>query len=306
MNSEVSKKQDGKVRLDDIRNYIEKKTEGYNKNLKGILKGITSKDKDLPRIEVGEKIKKEMKRPISIRTIRRCIVADPRIMKQGWYFFVDDEARFEKRYGLHPEDSGRFNYNQFRGEMGTYYHDKIWDGVRYDAKTHKPTSEVKKITPDEVMSRMVTEMGFFLVYSLIEACKPFRDKSLSLTEREDLVKYWIKKWIPIGRGVGGEGMLEDFLEWFKPNFNLYREEQARKEGLSIYEMNEESIESVTQLLAKAFPLHYEKMMSLPHGVSGKRPMIHWEKNIMKMEKAQRDKKKIKTNKLVKTQITNQQ
>ena len=240
-----------KVRLEDIIKYLEKQTDLENENMMKIMTGIyQSGFKNWTRAHLDEVIRREKKKTISRRTIQRCIDNDPRIKKEGWYFFIDDEARFEKRYDLNIEDTGRILYGHFRSVMYDYHYEKL----NHD----KARSEYKMQCPIEEVRNIVTEMGFFLVYSLIEACKPFRDKSLSIDEREDLVKFWIKKWVPIIGHQEHKGMLEEFFELFNP----YDSEQLRKEGLSNFEIDEAVPQSVTKLLAKAYPDCYKYMHML--------------------------------------------
>jgi hypothetical protein len=241
-----------KVRLEDIWNYLEEKTVRLNNEIKGTSKAIYESGIGT-RADLNEAIKRKTKKTISIRTIQRCIDNDPRIKKEGWYFYIDDKARFEKRY-LHPTLEGRLLYKEFRENMSNYY-----DGLG----GNKSSKAIE-------MRHLVTEIGFFMVYGLIDACRPFRDKSLSLDEREDLVRYWIQNSIPI------LPMLTDFLEYFKPDYfpsheqmmadihepdkvkaGKRRERERKEKDLSQLEMDEQSIENAFSMLEDEYPTQYK-------------------------------------------------
>ena len=46
-------------------------------------------------------IRKKTKRTISEKTILRCMQKDPRILREGWYYYIDEKALFESR-NLNP------------------------------------------------------------------------------------------------------------------------------------------------------------------------------------------------------------
>ena len=173
------------------------------------------------RAQLTDAIKKQMKRTITIRTVQRCIDRDSRIKKNGWYFYTDDDARFEKRY-LTPSLDGREVVQDFRNNMSSYYENEqlarkpVRILYREMAPNKRPPDllqppPLRPATEDD-MKHMVAEVGFFMVYTLIDACRPFRDRSMNLEEREDLVRYWIQNSIPI------LSMLDDFLQYFKPGY----------------------------------------------------------------------------------------
>lgn len=236
-----------RVRLEDIINYLDKKTDQENKKRAGVAIGIYG-FKYRTRDNLNEAIRRQKKKTISYRTIQRCIDNDPRIKKEGWYFYIDDEARFEKRY-LNPSLEGRDSYKEFRSDMFRHYYNKL---------NSNPSIEAE-------MKRLVTEIGFFMVYTLIDACRPFRDKSMDLDEREDLVRYWIQNSIPIST------MLDDFLEYFRPDYidELYDRDRvkAKKKGLSVLEMDDGSIQNTLDMLQKQYPTEYKIMAEIsPEGL----------------------------------------
>jgi hypothetical protein len=242
-----------KVRLEEIWNYLEEITKRDNEEMKSIARGIYESERGgWTSTDLDKAIKKGTKRTISIRTIQRCIDKDPRIKKDAWYFYIDDEARFEKRY-LHPSFEGEMTYKEFRENMSYYYYNAL--------ESRNPPIE------DE-MNHLVTEIGFFVVYSLIDACRPFRDKSMSLDDREDLVRYWIKNSIPISN------MLDEFLDLFKPDYmdDLYNhyEAKGKKKGLSVLEMDEETIQNTLTMLQKQYPLQFKMMVKSSDPDGGKK------------------------------------
>ena len=257
-----------KVRLEDIRNYLDKKTDYENKELVSVMTGIYESGRtNWTREDLKEAIRRKKKKTISYRTIQRCITNNPRIKKQGWYYFIDDEARFEKRY-LNPSLEGRHLYKEFRNNS---YH--------YDEPNAKATIENE-------MKHLVTEIGFFMVYSLIDACRPFRDKSMSLDDREDLVRYWIQNSIPVLT------MLDEFLYLFKPNHNPWAkysptwDDEGRKKGLSVLEMDDETIKNVLTMLQEEYPTQFKIMAESTdlHGVKRMSPFLYKDGNLIHPKK----------------------
>ena len=210
-------------------------------------------------------IRREKKKTISYRTIQRCITNDPRIKKQGWYYFIDDEARFEKRY-LHPSLEGRHLYKEFRRNMSEY--------------------DYNKLNAKDEMKHLVTEIGFFMVYSLIDACRPFRDRSMSLDDREDLVRYWIQNSIPVLT------MLDEFLFLFKPDHNPWAkhlptwDDEGKKKGLSVLEMDDETIKNVLTMLQEEYPTQFKIMAESTdlHGVKRMSPFAYKDGNLIHPKK----------------------
>ena len=276
-----------KVRLEDIRNYLDKKTNHENKELVSVMTGIYESGRTkMTREHLKEAITRKKKKTISYRTIQRCITNDPRIKKQGWYYFIDDEARFEKRY-LNPSLEGRFLYKEFRRNM-LFHYDEIYcaknptiildNGGRIYKSGGKPPIENE-------MKYLVTEIGFFMVYSLIDACRPFRDRSMSLDDREDLVRYWIQNSIPIST------MLDEFLELFKPDYvdDLYSRDKAKSKNISVLEMNEETIQNALAMLQKQYPTQFKMMdkSADPHGVKSMSPFLYKDGNLIHPKKREK-------------------
>ena len=60
----------------------------------------------------------------------------------------------------------------------------------------EPIGEITTGLPSEdlqtSLEKMITKLGVFLIFSFIEASRPFKDKSMNLHDREDLVQYWIQ------------------------------------------------------------------------------------------------------------------
>jgi hypothetical protein len=274
------------VRLEDIRNYLDKKTDYENKEIVSIMTGIyQSGFRNWTHAQLNDAIRREKKKTISYRTIQRCITNDPRIKKQGWYYFIDDEARFEKRY-LNPSLEGRQLYKEFRNNMSMHYDEKycaknttiILDNGYYKGGGKPPI--------EDEMRALVTEIGFFMVYSLIDACRPFRDKSLSLDDREDLVRYWIQNSIPVLT------MLDEFLFLFKPDHNPWAkhlptwEVEGKKKGLSVLEMDDETIKNVLTMLQEEYPTQFKIMAESTdlRGLKRMSPFIYKDGNLIHPKK----------------------
>ena len=120
-----------------------------------------------------KQIQQNKKHTMSKRTIERCIKEDPRILKDGQYHYINDEARFERRY-QRPEFFGEeMRHALFQGNYFT------------------------SPSVDRLMHEFIRKWGALMMFIFIEAVRPFEDKSLSLRDRADLVRYWVKNALPL-------------------------------------------------------------------------------------------------------------
>ena len=122
---------------------------------------------------MDRQIQQNMKTTMHKRTIERCIKDDPRILKDGSYYYINDKARFERRYqrpDLFGED---MHYELFRER------------------------DFKLPSLDRQFDDFIRKWGALIMFIFIEAVRPFEDKSLTLRDRSDLVGYWAKNALPI-------------------------------------------------------------------------------------------------------------
>lgn len=177
------------VRLEDIEKELEEQTQDYNKYILEQLRlvyesGYYTKD------EFDQEFEKEKEKTITRRTIQNCIKRDHRIKKDTWYFYIDDEARFEQRY-LNPEEFGRTMFRNFAyTSIGKYY-------IYQDKEGRKKLKQRKHLLLN--MKGMVETFGVFLVYSFIEWQNLSRicpwmsrkDKTLCITGSR-IVFHWMR------------------------------------------------------------------------------------------------------------------
>ena len=93
-----------KARVKDIWWWLDERTKQENKNIKN------GKDK---------------KETLSIRTIERCLKDDHRIVKDGWCYYIDYEARLESRY-LRPECFGHDMFDAVMDGFRSRIHPEIY------------------------------------------------------------------------------------------------------------------------------------------------------------------------------------
>jgi hypothetical protein len=182
--------------------------------------------------------KKSAVKTVSERTIERCIKQDSRLSNEGWYYFIDDRTRFEKRY-LDPH------------EFGIEAHDELMYGDFQIPSTVKTENERLEFE----MKERVRRIGTFMVFLFLEAARPFEDKSMDIFERDKLVHYWVRNVIPIDRMYGD--FLLTFDQWHR---NLHKmgfaeaqrlTRQRQETGsLSSMEMDKDSIRNAVQIMRK--------------------------------------------------------
>jgi hypothetical protein len=165
-------------------------------------------------------VKDEWTRAPSERTIERCIENDPRIIKNGLYYSVDEEARYETRY-LDPKGFGREVYNDvIQGKHFAY--------------------------TDKSMLDMITRFGAIIMFNFIEASRPFVDKKMTKRDRDDLVEYWAQNSVP----------LRSMFDIFRMTFN-WRPDKSRDKPA--YEMDQTQIDECLKMLEKCCPNIYKEL-----------------------------------------------
>ena len=217
------------VRLEDIEKELEEQTQHYNKYILKVIHNRAHYTEE----DIVKAFEKEKLITISRHTIQNCIKRDHRIKKQGWHFYIDNEARFEKRY-LNPEEFGLIMFEKFDQEMCNKKSIENYNKYHAHGKKLEQRESLRM-----QMKGMVETFGVFLVYSFIEAAKPFKDLSLDVAERQDLGHYWIKNCIPL------YDMFTSF-KGFDPNAKA---DETKPDN----EMDDESIQNVTSILEECYP-----------------------------------------------------
>ena len=201
------------------------------------------------KIRDVHKYLKEKNITISIRTIQRCIAADPRIRQEGWYYFVNDVSRFEKRY-LTPKIFGGWLYNEFM----------------HDLLVQRPWFSEMRVLSDnklvELLESRLKEMGdrfgIFMIFVFLEALKPFKDKSMTQRDRNDLVDYWAMNVLPLETMfLNFRMILHNFQSTLRPKNEenlLPNLQQSRSE------MAERIIEKVQTIMKKNYPEMYSQLI----------------------------------------------
>jgi hypothetical protein len=191
----------------------------------------TAKDRD-------NYIKDHQAYSISIRNIQRCIQKDKRIMNNGLYHSVDEDSRFENRY-LDPKGFGSNLYRTFINS----------ESIEYNESS---------------MLNLIRRFGAMIIYVFIEASRPFEDKKMTKTDREDLVNYWAENAIPIS----------EMFYAFTMGFNWKHAEKAKKDPYDLdrigrknkpyNEMEKSQIDECLEMLKNVCPdifddlAHYTK------------------------------------------------
>jgi hypothetical protein len=214
------------VRLQEIWDELDKVTQLEIETARKELHNWGKKKWSTGDLELRRQLTKRLKKKtVDRRTIQNWLVRDPRIKKAGWLFYIDHEAIYEKRY-LRPTEFGRTLYRRYLDET---------------------VEEITTVSPSEnletSLKKMIIKLGVFLIFSFIEAARPFKDESMNLRDREDLVYYWIQNCIPTF----------EMFSYFRSKFN-----QGKKIGkldrIKAYsEMDEDSVEFVLGLLRKLHP-----------------------------------------------------
>ncbi len=165
-------------------------------------------------------VKRNLRHTISKKTVQRCIRSDSRIDTDGRKYFLTQRARFESRY-LEPEYFGRKILHEMIGKLQT------------------PESLEEKI------KHFVLRFGAIIFFNFIEAVRPFKDDSLSVYDREELVGHWARHGVP----------LEFMYQLFQGTFDYRKPKDKWKTPIS--EMKEDRIKEVLGAIQKVFPEIYE-------------------------------------------------
>lgn len=164
-----------KVKIKEIWLRLDLKTSVINQQTEDKIRAIyNSKVYNWTRKDMLKEIQQNKKKTIAKRTVERCIKEDPRILKDGPYYYIDDKTRFERRY-QRPEFFGRDLLHELVGKMSI-----------------PPTISLEECTSD-----LIRRFGAIVVFAFIEASRPFEDKALSLRDRGHLVHYWAQNAVPL-------------------------------------------------------------------------------------------------------------
>jgi hypothetical protein len=205
-------------------------------------KGLITKNKrDL-------NIKKRFRKTISLRTIQRHLKDDKRIIKNGRYYSIHDVARFEVR-NLYPEAFG----SHFFGPIFNF-------GLKYNKTSIGLESNLKEF---------IIRCGILLIYNFIEASRPFKDPSMSIREKKDLIEHW---------AIHGISIIEMF-----DMFQVMFQEDGNNKELSTYEISDNNIGRLLGAMEKLFPKIYQTLIearnelpyypgpkSIPYHIRGKK------------------------------------
>jgi hypothetical protein len=230
----------GWTTLKGIWNHLDKKTQLENKQVeKEIQKAFEIGDKKWTPSEMQQALNEEKKKTIRIRTIQNCIKRDPKIKKDGWHFYIDDEARFEKRY-LNPREFGRRMYEAFS-------HAALSNVNIYNRNIRLKATLTETEYAQMYFKNHIIKLGLFLVYSFFEGARPFRDQSMSLDEREDLVHYWVQNSMPL---------YEMFYDTTAP-FDPRSTREKSRANMAPSEIDERAVIHAHGIMEKAFPELYK-------------------------------------------------
>jgi hypothetical protein len=106
-----------------------------------------------------------------------------------------------------------------------------------------------KMPQEFIMSELGRRFGALILFNFIEAVRPFKDKCMSLKERNQLVNYWKKNVIDVNEM---SSMFVGYLaqEWIA---------RERDQTLAPEEMDESDIEKLVETFKKAYPDLYENL-----------------------------------------------
>jgi len=217
-----------KATAKEIWESLDKKTKWLNQQMRDAANDkyengeFTTKEKD-------EYIKKNIKTSMHIRTIQRHLKEDQRIVKDGRYYLIHNNARFEVRY-LKPDT---FGFDILR-EMGFILKD--------NSKRNGFEKNVKEC---------ITSFGAFVFFIFIEAVRPFEDPSvISPFERNDLVEYWARNAIPVNR------MFQKFRIAFA--YDDY-DDITKVKNLPTIEFSRAKIRRLLRIMKKLYPELYARL-----------------------------------------------
>ena len=185
----------------------------------------TKKDKE-------EFLKQNWSHSLSERTIERCIKNDSRIVKNGWYYSVDEDARFETRY-MDPITFGQ----------------KVFDDV-----VGKQPFNPNQISERD-MSEMIQRFGVLIMFIFIQASRPFEDNSNTVSDRDVLVEYWAKKAIPLDRMFGVFSLV------FNMSLAKLRNIKLDWKNRSKNEMTQSQLDECLGMLERSYPELYNDLAS---------------------------------------------
>jgi hypothetical protein len=227
----------GKPSVEEIRSYLEQKTEQKNKKIEEDAKSLKRASQDY----IWRFLKKNLTKTISERTIERCIEKDTRISKDGRRYFIDDKIRYEKRY-LNPKDYGNALYFNF-----VFLNESRNKNIR--PRINLTESKFTDLMAYDV-NQFITRWGIFLLFIFMEAAKPFNDKSMDKMDRGDLVYYWFRNAIPLD---------EMFLSFRRIFRDFDADSIVNRVGS---EVNEELLNKSQAILMKNSPDLYHELQKI--------------------------------------------
>ena len=231
-----------KVSIKEIRTFFQEQTQKENEELEKIAyQKYENEEFDSHGKE--EYILKRKKKPPSQKTIERCINEDPRIEEDGSKYFISDTKRFE--YEFEPIS---FDPHEF----GLAIYDAIFGSSKRFPMEERSDSYYKKELND-----FVIKIGCFIIFAMIEAAKPFRYKSLSPREGEDLVYYWLTNIIPVS----------EIFSTFRFRFDEPKGSHNWKTPIS--EIKEPIINQLMNAMQELYPNIYNRYILGKRNSSGK-------------------------------------
>jgi hypothetical protein len=220
-----------KAKTMDIKQWIDSLTKLKNETLELEASRMSNNRYYLwTKKQRDDHIKKNWNYSLSERTIERCIQNDSRIVKNGWYYSVDEDVRFETRY-LDPIGFGQKVYDETIGKQP------------FNANDINETT----------MSEMIQRFGFLIKLTLIAASRPFEDQYKSLRDRDELVEYWAKKAIPVDR------MFNAFWIVFNMSLAKLRNIKPDWKNRSKNEMVQSQLDECLGMLERSYPELYKDL-----------------------------------------------
>jgi Fe2+ or Zn2+ uptake regulation protein len=126
--------------------------------------------------------------------------------------------------------------------------EKYMSDIRYSgqlfatiATTQMSMSFPKHLSMNHRIKELLALFGFMLIYLFIEAARPIQNDMMNNKQKADLIVSWVENSIPT------RGMFFDFLR-------LTAEKNTQ------YELNQETIDKLTKILQKLYPVWYKRIL----------------------------------------------
>jgi len=186
---------------------------------------VTAKElwKWLNFVKKDKKWRINSRKPLSLKTVQRYL-KDPRVIKEGWNYRVNDKARFETKY-LKPEDFALDMYHEFIGGKSL------------------------GVDKAEIMKEFVMDIGALMVFTFIEASRPFEDNSFSARDRNELVQYWVKNAFPT------INLFFAFQAYFSEH------DRTKRAGAKApNEIDNLNLKKILEIFERAYPERYKNLL----------------------------------------------